>query len=181
MNKRKQKINHWHMYIGCCIFCPLFFLAASWSSGRMQDTGLGSKVKSRVPYSIGASPRCAPESMAYHAVMPGANGYLWGQICKPWYQVACEQLYTPQGVEMDIQIDILTVKAQWSGKALVKVCRAELSASVWTGNSDYRFTYFWMESIRKARVSSCIYNIYICNKCVSNIGAEMSGNDLSAY
>ena len=37
---------------------------------------------------------------------PGANGYLWGQICKPWCQVACERLYTPQGVDMDIQMDI---------------------------------------------------------------------------
>ena len=50
--------------------------------------------------------------------LSGVN--LWGQICKPWRKVACERLYTPQGVEMDIEMDVWTVKAQWPGKVLVK-------------------------------------------------------------
>ena len=51
----------------------------------------------------------APEqgtSCCIASLDPEANGYLWGQICKPRCQVACERLYTPQGVEMDIQMDI---------------------------------------------------------------------------
>ena len=35
---------------------------------------------------------------------------------------------------------IWTVKAQWPGKVLVKVCRAELWAWMWTQNSDFTFT-----------------------------------------
>ena len=87
--------------------------AASWSSGRVQDSGLGSRSSPGVQYPAGASAHCAPEqgtSCCVASLDPGANGYLWGQICKPWCQVAYERLYTPQGVEMDIQMDLWTVK-----------------------------------------------------------------------
>ena len=51
-----------------------------------------------------------PLSKAFHAALllstQEQSGYLWGQICKPWRQVACERLYTPRGVEMDIQMDM---------------------------------------------------------------------------
>ena len=81
--------------------------AASWSSGRVQDSGLGSR--SRVQYPAAATARCAPEqgtSRCTASLDPGGNGYLWGQICKPWRKVACERLYTPQGVEMVIHTDM---------------------------------------------------------------------------
>ena len=97
-------------------------------------------MKSWVQYPVGASARCAPEqgtSRCIASLDPGAIGYLWGQICKPQRQVACEGLYTPQGVELDIQMDIWTVQAQWPGKVLVKVCRAQLWAWMWTQNSDF--------------------------------------------
>ena len=73
------------------------------------------------------------------SVDPGANGYRWGQIYKPRRQVACERLYTPQGVEMDIQRYLCNVKARWPGKVLV--CRAEPWAWMWTLSSDFTFFY----------------------------------------
>ena len=84
-------------------------LAASWSSGRVQDSGLGfrsSPESNTLPVRL----LVVPLSKALHAALllsaQEQSGYLWGQICKPWRQVACERLYTPQGVEMDIQMDM---------------------------------------------------------------------------
>ena len=37
-----------------------------------------------------------------------------------------------------------TGKAQWPGKVLVKVCRAELWAWMWTQNSDFTFTFYML-------------------------------------
>ena len=84
-------------------------IAASWSSGRVQDSGLGSRSSpefNTLPVRL----LVVPLSKALHAALllstQEQSGYLWGQICKPWRQVACERLYTPQGVEMDIQMDM---------------------------------------------------------------------------
>ena len=63
--------------------------------------------------------------------------YLQGQICMPWCQIACEWLYTWREIEKAIQKDIWIVKAQWPGKVLVKICRAELWVWIWTQNSDF--------------------------------------------
>ena len=83
--------------------------AASWSSGRVQDSGLGFRSSpefNTLPVRL----LVVPLSKALHAALllstQAQSGYLWGQICKPWRQVACERLYTPQGVEMDIQMDM---------------------------------------------------------------------------
>ena len=46
--------------------------------------------------------------------------YLWGQICKPWRQVACERLYTPQGVELVIQMDMDSKRPNDRGRYLSK-------------------------------------------------------------
>ena len=87
----------------------IFFTAASWSSGRVQDSGLGSRSSpefNTLPVRL----LIVPLSKALHAALllstQEQSGYLWGQICKPWCQVACERLYAPQGVEMDIQMDM---------------------------------------------------------------------------
>ena len=84
-------------------------IAASWSSGRVQDSGLGSRSSpefNTLPVRL----LVVPLSKALHAALllstQEQSGYLWGQICKPWRQVACERLYAPQGVEMDIQMDM---------------------------------------------------------------------------
>ena len=80
-------------------------LVASWSSGRVQDSGLGSRSSPEFNTLL-----VVPLSKALHTALllstQEQSGYLWGQICKPWRQVACERLYTPQGVEMDIQMDM---------------------------------------------------------------------------
>ena len=82
---------------------------ASWSSGRVQDSGLGSRSSpefNTLPVRL----LVVPLSKALHTALllstQEQSGYLWGQICKPWRQVACERLYTAQGVEMDIQMDM---------------------------------------------------------------------------
>ena len=98
------------MNIDVRIFGPQFNrVAASGSSGRVQDSGLGSRSSpefNTLPVRL----LVVPLSKALHAALllstQEQSGYLWGQICKPWRQVACERLYTPQGVEMDIQMDM---------------------------------------------------------------------------
>ena len=97
----------------------------------------------RVWYPASVSARCASKQGTSHCIGsldPGANGLLWGQMCKPWRQVVCERLYTSQGAKNDIQMDVYIVKAQWPWKVLVKVCRAELWAWMWTENTDFTFT-----------------------------------------
>ena len=37
-----------------------------------------------------------------------------------------------------------TGKAQWPGKVLVKVCRTELWAWMWTQNTDFTFTFYML-------------------------------------
>ena len=155
-----KKIKNRRILPNSMVTVLMVHVAASWSSGRVQDSGLGSRSSPGfntppvrplvVPPEQGAS-RCIA------SFDPGANGYLWGQICKPWRQVACERLYTPRGVEMDIQMDIWIVKAQWPGKVLVKVCRAELCAWMWTQNSDFTFFTLHNSSVRYY----CFYISYI--------------------
>ena len=89
--------------------CIVVIAAASWSSGRVQDSGLGSRSSpefNTLPVRL----LVVPLGKAFHAALllstQEQSGYLWGQICKPWRQVACERLYTPRGVEMDIQMDM---------------------------------------------------------------------------
>ena len=84
-------------------------VVASWSSGRVQDSGLRSRSSpefNTLPVRL----LVVPLSKALHTALllstQEQSGYLWGQICKPWRQVACERLYTPQGVEMDIKMDM---------------------------------------------------------------------------
>ena len=88
---------------------PQQLVVASWSSGRVQDSGLGSRSSpefNTLPVRL----LVVPLSKALHTALllstQEQSGYLWGQICKPWRQVACERLYTLQGVEMDIQMDM---------------------------------------------------------------------------
>ena len=116
---------------------------ASWSSGRVQDSGLGSRSSpefNTLPVRL----LVVPLSKAFHTALllstQEQSGYLWGQICKPWRQVACERLYTPQGVEMDIQMD-MECKGPMTREGTCQVCRAELWAWMWTQNSDFTFTF----------------------------------------
>ena len=105
-----NKFNTIQVVTGC-VYCLILVwdLAASWSGGRVQDSGLGSRSSpefNTLPVRL----LVVPLSKALHAVLllstQEQSGYLWGQVCKPWRQVACERLYTPQGVEMDIQMDM---------------------------------------------------------------------------
>ena len=91
------------------LYIEVVQVAASWFGGRVQDSGLGSRSSpefNTLPVRL----LVVPLSKALNAVLllstQEQSGYLWGQVCKPWRQVACERLYTPQGVEMDIQMDM---------------------------------------------------------------------------
>ena len=84
-------------------------VCVSLSSGRVQDSGLGSRSSpefNTLPVRL----LVVPLSKALHAALllstQEQSGYLLRQICKPRRQVVCERLSTPQGVEMDIQMDM---------------------------------------------------------------------------
>ena len=87
----------------------------------MQDSGLGSR-SSPGFNTLPARLLVVPLSKALHAalLLSTGNGYLWGQICKQWRRVACERLYTPQGVEMDIQTDMDSKRSNDQGRYLSK-------------------------------------------------------------
>ena len=59
-----------------------YLVAASWSSGRAQDSGSRSSSEfNTCVYPVGVSARCAPEqgnSRCIASLDSGANGYLWG-------------------------------------------------------------------------------------------------------
>ena len=74
---------------------------------------------------------------------PGANGCLWGQICKLWCQVACDWPYTPPG-SWDGYADIWTLKSQWPRKVLVKDYTGELWGRLWTQTSNFTFVYIYI-------------------------------------
>ena len=111
--------------------------SASKSSIKYQNLGQG-------PGSIpgGASAPCALEQGASRGIVPldrAANGYFQGQICKPWYHVACERLHTPPRFEA-VQIDVWILKAQWPGKAHVKSWCVKLGCGLKTKTKFLSFT-----------------------------------------
>ena len=108
------------------------------SRSRMQDSGLQSRSSSKIN-TLPVHLLLVPLSKALHATLLLLTQEQMGTWEGRFVSLACERLYTPQGVEMDIQMDIWTVKAKWPGKVLVKVCRAELWAWMWTQNRDFAF------------------------------------------
>ena len=124
-------------------------LVASWSSGRVQDSGSWSRSSPgfntllvRLPLCPWARhftlhcfsrPRskCVPARADLYAVSPCC---MWAAVYSPgswdWY---------PDGY-------MRTGKVQWPGKILVKVFRAELWAWMWTQNSDLYFMFHYISS-----------------------------------
>ena len=93
---------------------------------------------------------------------------------KPWRQVACERLYTPQGIEMVIQTDMDSKRPIDQGRYLSKVCRAELTAWMWTKKTVtfiykllqiHRVTLAVLEYIFECQIkqSFTISNLVICH------------------
>ena len=115
--------------------------AASWSSGRVQDSGLGS--------------RSSPEFNTLPVrllVVPRARHFTLHCFSRPRSRLGtCEGRFVSRGAKLRVSGCILprelrwiskwirSVKAQWPGKVLVKVCRVELWAWMWTQNSDFTF------------------------------------------
>ena len=71
----------------------MLYRQASWSSGRVVDSGWGCRSSPEFN-TLPAGLLVVPQSKALHTALllpfPGVNGYLWGQVCKPWCQVACD-------------------------------------------------------------------------------------------
>ena len=114
-------------------------LAASWSSGRVQDSGLGSRSSPEFN-TVSVRLLVVPLSKALHAALLLSTQEEMG---------TCEGRFVSRGAKLRVSGCILprelrwiskwiwSVKAQWPGKVLVKVCRAELWAWMWTQNSDF--------------------------------------------
>ena len=74
---------------------------------------------------------------------PGTNGYQWGQIYKLWLKIACEQLYTPRGVEMDIQMDYMDSKGLMTREGTCHSLQGEVqNLDVDSKQGLYTFTFF---------------------------------------
>ena len=125
------------------LFCAWINLAASWSSGRVQDSGLGSRSSpefNTLPVRL----LVVPLSKALHAALLLSTQEQMG---------TCEGRFVSRGAKLRVSGCILprelrwisnwiwSVKTLWPGNVLVKVCRAELWAWMWTQNSDFTFTF----------------------------------------
>ena len=135
---------------------------SSWSSGRVQDSGLGSRSSpefNTLPVRL----LVVPLSKALHAALllstQEQSGYLWGQICKPWRQVACERLYTPQGVEMDIQMD-MECKGPMTREG---TCQSLQSRALSLDVDSKQWLYFTLPSI--VRVISIHGIVHVREEC----------------
>ena len=119
------------------------WIAASWSSGRVQDSGLGSRSCpefNTLPVRL----LVVPLNKALHTALLLSTQEEMG---------TCEGRLVSRGAKLRVSCCILprelrwiskwfwSVKAQWPGKVLVKVCRAELWAWMWTQNSDLTFDF----------------------------------------
>ena len=80
--------------------------AASWSSGRVRDSGSGSR-SSPGFNTLPVRRLVVPLSKALHAALLLSTQEQMG-TCEVRFvsRIACERLYTPRGVEMDNQMDI---------------------------------------------------------------------------
>ena len=119
---------------------------ASWSSGRVQDSGFGSRSSPEFD-TLPVRLVVVPLSKALHAALLLSTQEQMG---------TCEGRFVSRDAKLRVSGCILprelrwiskwiwTVKAQWPGKVLVKVCRAELWAWMWTQNSDFTFTFTWV-------------------------------------
>ena len=130
------------------------FWTTSWSSGRVQDSGLVSRSNpgfNTLPVRLGV-----PLGKVLHAALLLSTQEQMCTCAGRSVSRGAKLLYTPQGVEMDIQMEIWTEQAQWQGKVLVKVCRAEIWTWMWTQNSDFTYNLFFHElSQRKFMSSVC--------------------------
>ena len=73
----------------------------------------------------------------------------------------CEGRSASRGAKLRVT-DIWTVKAQWPGKILVKVCRDKLWAWMWTQNSGFTFlqAYSCGTNYESFRVLNWVPNIF---------------------
>ena len=101
--------------------------------GPLCDSGSGSRSNPRLD-TMQMHWLVVPSSKALHTALlfstQQQKGTCEGRFVS--HSTRYKRLYTAKGVEKDIKVDIWIAKAQCPGKVLVKVCRADLWAWMWT-------------------------------------------------